>query len=172
MNEKLLKPAVGGGGRINYLDALRGFAILLVIEGHVRIFGMGIKSYDTMSALMLYSLDLPLFFFISGLLAYRPNLSTKAIAKNILKKIEYLVLPALFFSVVYNLIYHKSVLTPLYAGFGKYWFTITLFECFLIYYVVQLLIPLNKRNRYVTIALTLVSLAGIGLLSGKHPTPF
>lgn len=65
------------GGRIKYIDALRGFAILLVIEGHVRLFGMGIDSYDTMSALMLYSLDLPLFFFISGLLGFRPDLSVK-----------------------------------------------------------------------------------------------
>lgn len=35
------------------MDALRGLSILFVIEGHVRIFGMGIKSYDTMSALII-----------------------------------------------------------------------------------------------------------------------
>lgn len=151
--------------RIGYLDALRGLAILLVIEGHVRLFGFGIKSYDTMSALMLYSFDLPLFFFISGLLAFRPNMSTKETVNNIVKKFKFLVLPAIFFSVVSNLIKHQSVFNPLFFGFKKYWFTITLFECFLIYYVIQLLIPLRKRSKYIMISQMIIAVAFVGLLS-------
>ena len=151
--------------RISYLDALRGLAILLVIEGHVRLFGFGIKSYDTMSALMLYSFDLPLFFFISGLLAFRPNLSAKETMSNIVKKFKFLVLPAIVFSVVSNLIKHQSVFNPLFFGFKKYWFTITLFECFLIYYVIQQLIPLRKRSKYIIIALMIIAVTFIGLLS-------
>lgn len=68
-----------------------------MIEGHVRLFGMGINSYDTMSALMLYSLDLPLFFFISGYLANKPNMSAKETVNSIIKKFKYLVLPAIAF---------------------------------------------------------------------------
>ena len=165
MNEEI-KPVRGvGEGRICYIDALRGLAILLVIEGHVRIFGFGIKSYDTMSALMLYSLDLPLFFFISGLFAYRPNLSAKDTLNSIVKKFKFLVLPAIFFSVVSNFIKHQSVFNPLFFGFKKYWFTITLFECFLIYYVIQLLIPLRKRSKYIIIVLMIIAIAFVGLLS-------
>ena len=151
--------------RIGYLDALRGLAILLVIEGHVRLFGFGIKSYDTMSALMLYSFDLPLFFFISGLLAFRPNLSAKETMSNIVKKFKFLVLPAIVFSVASNLTRHENLLNPLLFGFKKYWFTITLFECFIIYYVLQLLIPLQKRNKYIMVVFLLVALTFIGLLS-------
>lgn len=136
-----------------------------MIEGHVRLFGMGINSYDTMSALMLYSLDLPLFFFISGLLAYRPSMSAKETVNSIIKKFKFLVLPAIAFSVVSNLIKHQNVFNPLIFGFKKYWFTITLFECFLIYYVIQLLIPQRKRNKYIMIVLLLISLAFVGLLS-------
>ena len=84
-----------------------------MIEGHVRLFGMGINSYDTMSALMLYSLDLPLFFFISGYLAYKPNMSAKETVNSIIKKFKYLVLPAIAFSVVSNLIKHQNVFNPL-----------------------------------------------------------
>lgn len=164
-NEELRPVRESGGGRICYLDALRGLAILLVIEGHVRLFGFGIKSYDTMSALMLYSLDLPLFFFISGLFAYRPNLSTKEILNNIVKKLKFLVLPAIVFSVVSNLIKHQNVFNPLFFGFKKYWFTITLFECFLLYYATQIIIPLQKRSKYVMIVLIVISVVFIGLLS-------
>jgi len=40
--------------RIGWLDALKCLGILLVIEGHVWSFGMGIETYDTLSGLMSY----------------------------------------------------------------------------------------------------------------------
>ena len=43
-----------GGGRIRYLDALKCLGILLVIEGHVRQLGMGIKVYDTIPFKLRY----------------------------------------------------------------------------------------------------------------------
>lgn len=60
----------GLGGRINYLDSLKFLGFLLVIEGHVWDFGMGIETYDSLSGLMLYSFNMPIFFFVSGFLAY------------------------------------------------------------------------------------------------------
>ena len=47
--------AQSGGGRIFYLDALKCFAILLVIEGHVRTLGMHIITGDILSGLMFYT---------------------------------------------------------------------------------------------------------------------
>ena len=53
------------GNRLIYLDALRGFAILLVVVGHL-------IQYNYQSALddpifnAIYSFHMPLFFFISG----------------------------------------------------------------------------------------------------------
>lgn len=161
------RPGRAGGGRIGYLDALRGFAILLVIEGHVRLFGMSINSYDTLSALMLYSFDLPLFFLISGFLGYKTNISRKEIITNVLKKFRCLVIPAVFFSIVYNLLYHKSILTSFEMGFGIYWFTITLFECFLLYYVVLFLLPYKARRTYILLILGLISILCIFLLSAN-----
>lgn len=151
-----------GGGRIGYLDALRGFAILFVIEGHVRIFGMGIKSYDTLSALMLYTFYLPVFFFVSGYLAYKVSLANREILQNGLKKFMYLLLPAVFFSIIYNLYSHKNLMSPIYMGFGKYWFTITLFECFFVYYLIMMVL---KSERWRSVALIVISLMGIGVLS-------
>ena len=89
-------------------------------------------------------------------------MSVTDIGKAIKKKFVLLVMPAMAFSIAYNLLYHKDVLSPLYKGFGLYWFTISLFECFLIYYVVLLLVK-NKTLR--NVALILLSLVSIGLLS-------
>jgi fucose 4-O-acetylase-like acetyltransferase len=154
-----IKPS---SGRIAYIDALRCFAILFVIEGHVWILGMGISSYDMLSGLMLYSFYLPLFFFISGFLAYKTNISFKESLLAIKKKIVLLVIPAIFFRVAMNLIHNKNVCDILYTGFGKYWFTITLFECFCIYYLSHQLI---RKERLRIILLCLISIAFIFLLS-------
>lgn len=151
-----------GGGRIGYIDALRCFAILFVIEGHVWAFGMGIGSYDTLSGLMLYTFDLPLFFYISGFLAYKPKMTFKDVGRELIKKFNLLFIPAVAFSVFYNLLSHKSILTPLFQGFGMYWFTISLFECFLIYYVVQIT---TQNPRLKTILMVLLAIIGIVLLS-------
>lgn len=151
-----------GGGRIAYLDVLRCFAIFFVIEGHVRSFGMDIKSYDSLSSLMLYTFDLPVFFFISGFLAYKTNFTLEVLWKNLRKKAIYLVTPAICFSVVANILKHNSLLFPLENGFGRYWFTIVLFECFLIYYSV---VALLRKQKWINIALAVISIAGIFFLS-------
>lgn len=133
-----------------------------MIEGHVWAFGMGIGSYDTLSGLMLYTFDLPLFFYISGFLAYKPKMSFNDVGKELKKKFNLLVIPAVAFSVFYNLLSHRSILTPLSQGFGMYWFTISLFECFLIYYAVQIT---TRNPRLKTIVMVLLAIIGISLLS-------
>lgn len=159
-----------GGGRISYIDALRGLAIILVVEGHVREIGMGIGSYDSISSLMLYTFDLPLFFVISGYLAYRKIMPSREIYNAIWKKIIFLVIPAIVFRMYANIIEHRDAFSPLFHGFGKYWFTITLFECFLIYYVFQLLIK-NERLKFgLLITLSFLSLSFLGINSTLGPS--
>ena len=62
--------------RIAYLDALKCLGILMVIDWHVRS-GNGFKPYGSLSALMIYSFALPIFFFVSGFLAYRVSMSVR-----------------------------------------------------------------------------------------------
>lgn len=148
-------------GRIAYLDALKAFAILLVIEGHVRILGMGISPYESLSGLMLYSFEIPIFFFVSGYLAFKETLPFRMLFKSVINKFLLLVIPAIVFRTVLNLVEHNSLLSPIYDGFGKYWFTITLFECFLVYYLIQSTL---KRSILVNAAMILISLVGIAML--------
>lgn len=52
--------------RIEYIDALRGLAILLVVFMHVPQYGFG-QSVGGIYMSMAIMLAVPLFFFISGL---------------------------------------------------------------------------------------------------------
>lgn len=151
-----------GGGRIKYLDALKCLGILLVIEGHVRQLGMGIKVYDTIPGLMLYSFNMPIFFFVSGLLAYKINLSFADTCKKIWQKFVFLVVPAIIFKIFNDIASHHNPFDTIYTGFGRYWFTITLFECFLLYYSFILIF---RRELLRLLIIVIVALAGVGVLS-------
>ena len=164
------KNSLGGGGRINYLDALKCLGILLVIEGHVWDLGMGIKTYDSLSGLMLYSVNMPIFFFVSGFLAYRAiRPSTSESLRRIWQKFVCLVIPALAFFVFRSLQTNDNPLGLFTDGSGGYWFTITLWECFLIYYLVVCLFPKGKIQDVVLIVASLVGVAFLSLVGEWGP---
>lgn len=147
--------------RIHYFDALKCLGILLVIEGHVRGFGMGINTYDSLSGLMLYSINMPIFFFISGFLAYQTELKPQGTLRKLFHKFVFLVIPAIVFFVFKKLLDHENPLELLSYGSGGYWFTIVLWECFFIYYALGLLFHDNKFRDFILI---LISLLGIAYL--------
>ena len=52
----------------SYIDSLRGFAIFIVVVGHSCEFALGFN--DRLFNYMYYSFHMPLFMFISGLVAF------------------------------------------------------------------------------------------------------
>ena len=158
-----------GEGRIQYIDAIRCFAILLVIEGHVRLLGMGLGSYDTKSSLMLYSFDLPLFFFISGFLAYKSSINASDVWHRIKSKFVLLVIPAVIFRTILNIFNNDGLLTPLMSGFGKYWFTITLFECFLLYYLISFVFRRELLRNLMLLVIAFITIALLSIYSEFGP---
>ena len=96
---------VNSGKRLALLDTLKCLGILLVISGHVQFFGMDIKTYDSPTTLMLYSFNMPLFFFISGYLAFKEDIigNMKGLRKTG-DKFQFLVLPAIVFYVFSSLL--------------------------------------------------------------------
>ena len=68
--------------RIVYIDALRGFAILLVIVGHLIQFNYS-SGIENPIFNIIYSFHMPLFFFISG---YVHSFSKKYTPLSFIKK--------------------------------------------------------------------------------------
>lgn len=150
-----------GEKRIAYLDALKCLGILMVIDWHIRSLN-GFTPYESLSALMIYSFALPVFFFVSGFLAYKQSMSIKDVWDNIRKKFVFLVIPALVFCVGMDLMNQKKLFSFITGGMHGYWFTIVLFECFLVYYLITLVIKNEKWRIGILLA---ISVAGVGLLS-------
>lgn len=152
-----------GVKRLSYLDAIKCLGILLVISGHVQFFGMKIEAYDTPSTLMLYSFNMPLFFFVSGYLAFKEKtIGIWSELKKITNKFMFLVIPAICFYVIYNLKNGDGVLNFIQNGLSGYWFTFTLFEMFVIYYFVN---AISKSKVALAATLVLISIVGVGYLS-------
>ena len=147
--------------RIAYLDVMKCLAIIEVIDWHIRSMS-GFKPYGSLSALMLYAPTLPVFFFVSGLLAYKQSMNIKDLWSNISRKFVFLVIPAVIFRMGMDLMNHKNLFSFITEGMRGYWFTVVLFEFFLIYYLITLVIKNEKWRIGVLLAL---SLAGIGMLA-------
>lgn len=114
--------------RIEYLDAIKAFAIFLVVCGHT------LQYFDepqTGKCLhdIIYSFHMPLFMVISGYFA--SSSLQKALFSFIKKKNEQLILPViswtiltiLFIFITHEGSYHSEIV-------GSYWFLRTLFACY------------------------------------------
>ena len=98
---------------------------------------MGEEVYDSLSGLMFYSFNMPLFFFVSGFLAYKAQIDINYVLKKTWQKFVFLVVPAIAFYMFMSVLNHKNPLDFVTEGSGGYWFTITLWECFLLYYIIS-----------------------------------
>ena len=71
--------------RLDYIDKLRGFAIILVVLGHLYLPNTKEGNLHPMAE-MIYSFHMPLFFFISGYLCEVTHKIDKIGYLNFLKK--------------------------------------------------------------------------------------
>ena len=149
--------------RIEYLDAIKGIAILFIVYGHIPMYSYGeewteLASFRPITALV----QLTMFFFVSGYLFNSKKMLTGG-GKSYWLKFRQLVIPAFVFCSLYISIHNIDVfqcITDKYKA--GYWFTLTLFE----YIVVQSLFDalmkrLNVRTDGIRYALQLVGLAFI-----------
>ncbi len=149
--------------RIGYIDAMRGMTMILVVYSHVCHFCMGSVTFGGNDVMFLFRL--PCFFFISGWLFRALWSSTdeaslrEPAGRLIARKARQQLVPTVVFlallvgvwCVVHKAPFATSFLSRLGATKGGYWFTVTLFEFFVIYLlgakVVSLTTQMMKARR-------------------------
>lgn len=134
------RDSASGGGRMEYIDALRGFTMLWVIMCHVEL----VLNYDGYSFnAVLAEFRMPLFFFISGFVLYKANFNWNK--RNTWSFIRRKFWPQLFGPTLFLLFicYTKGV--DLFSAFISdsrygYWFTYMLFEFYVFYILIHWLV--------------------------------
>ena len=153
--------------RIEYLDALKGFAIFLVIWGHcIQYLKKDIDVFQNTVFEFIYSFHMPLFFVISGFFFLS---SLKLNLKDFLsKKFLQLLLPCLVWAIIYvgiqltkdvilgktidSNVYLMKIINPLNWPF---WF---LKELFLSYILAYLSYRIFKKDWIVLLLITVLLL--------------
>lgn len=141
--------------RIQYIDALRGFTMIMVVFCHVSQFcwhvtGKGISIQD-----FLVQVRMPMFFFISGYVLYKESVvwNGQQVIKFFKKKIPVQLLSPFLFFLVYIFVRHKPLAECLLLpGKFGYWFTYVLLEYYLFYAFIRFCIR-SKWAHLVLLAL-------------------
>ena len=161
--------------RIKYFDLLKGLAIFTVVMGHVLT--MCIREIDSAFLFkIIETVHMPVFFFISGYLTYKIRFKNP----NLGKRFKQLMIPYFIVSALWIWYFpHSGLKSPIsssvpemYCSYWKdgYWFTLCLFEMFLIYF------PLAKifskiSNLSVQIVIATGVYAFLAILSVYFSTP-
>ena len=132
--------------RIEYIDALRGVTMILVVFNHVLRSAFGDRSIAYNDLIVQFRM--PLFFFISGWVFYKAERvwNRKTVTALLKKKFMVQIVPTVLFLFLY--LYLNDILS--FSSFGTtkygYWFTLVLFEFFALYMFAGFLFQRNAGD--------------------------
>lgn len=156
-------------GRIEYIDAMRGFTMMLVVYSHVSILGYK-TSYPSFNDFFMH-FRMPLFFFISGWVLYKiGRIWDWNFYNNFLKKKFVIqIIPTVVFMMIHLYIIDGFCFDSFKETKSGYWFTYTLFEYFILYgsfmYIWNLVF---KKESNITDWFVIIFAFSIYLLSTLH----
>lgn len=141
--------------RLDYIDRMKGLAILSVVLGHIYL------PYTTEGAMhpiakIIYSFHMSFFFFLSGFINQKTNaISTKGWMNYIYKKFNSLLILYLFWLIIAPLFLYNSYptnlrsLTELFSFFPNrhIWFLPTLFIFMMLYLILYKISKIKKSNQ-------------------------
>jgi fucose 4-O-acetylase-like acetyltransferase len=142
--------------RLDYIDQIKGIAIILVVIGHIIQFNFE-KGHTNSVFMIIYSFHMPLFFFISGYIGFKTVKvdDFKSFKVALVKKMISLVIPLIiwsllvdifFFSSEWNSITINGMLNTLLNP--NLWFLKVLFEIYVLYLFFTWVSSIyNKKNK-------------------------
>jgi len=123
--------------RIEYIDAIRGVTMILVVFSHIVVLCYNTKDLGTFNSVFI-NFRMPLFYFISGWVMYKSNWvwNLHTILTFFKKKFKVLLVATTIFWAIYNIYSYGTIHDEAFNSFKSgYWFTFTLFEFFCIYVI-------------------------------------
>ena len=153
--------------RIEYIDALRGFTMILVVFAHIETFVLSIQPNSTLISALFISFRMPLFFFISGFISYKKYAiwSGQYYVQSLIKKIKIQLIPTLIFGLSYTYLFSIGNVCSFIDSYHKfgYWFTLCLLGIFTILYTTNFLIYSCFKQRYKILSLVVLTIITAGL---------
>lgn len=157
--------------RDSYWDVVKAVLIFLVILGHVIqsfvYHGKNCAGFWTDPIFKgIYLFHMPLFILISGYFA------AKSIAKRgkhvLLRYFQRLALPCMSMGLLYLILStpDKSLFRNVCSGFAALWFLIVIFECVILYYIMQ-----RKEDIWYKATIFVLSILVAMLLGTAPPIP-
>ena len=149
--------------RLSYIYALRGFTMFLVVYWHVMALSLEISSEQSIVGQFFLTFRMPMFFFISGYFGYKvaQTMGFKQYKSLIKKKAFIQLIPTFIFFSLFCIVNNRSPLVFFKEGLTGYWFTLVLFELFVIQYTLTLISDSLKFDRkYNIISLIILFLIG------------
>ena len=149
--------------RLEWLDAMRGFTMIIVVANHVGAEAFEIPRGVSTSLQFLVLFRMPLFFFVSGFLAYKAsqvwNLAT--FGQLVGKKLRVQIIPTVVFFLLSAMILSKDMWATIPNWLhiptkGGFWFTLVLLYMFLIYYVFAYIESKLKVKSWIPITLLFI----------------
>lgn len=136
--------------RIEYIDAMRGFTMILVVYSHILFFGYDDVLSQSITFNKVFVLfRMPLFFLVSGFVLYKDNITwdLSHSMSFLRKKFMVQIVSTMLFLLLYVILFDRQLWFALIdnAKLG-YWFTIALFEYFVIYTMFNYLFYVTKLS--------------------------
>lgn len=161
--------------RLEYIDAMRGFTILMVIYVHLVNYGLfdlkgGWNECFYSPAVVGLKFRMPLFFFISGFFAYAVY-DTQTFSKRVKNRLMRQLWPTIVVCLVFNgICFWHGWRSLIYNSHNDaYWFTQSLVQVFLFYAVVayaMYFLKMNKLRQTITLAALIIIFVGLQLYIG------
>ena len=166
--------------RIDFLDQLKGYGILLVVMGH--LIGVFLNPTDMNNNQLfrfIYSFHMPLFMFVSGYIAGKlvKISSLRMLFSFVGNKAKQLLIPMLIWPVIMYgcTFFHNNVsLTGVYQSFlyelsyPSLWFLHHLFIFMFSYAIFSFVVSKFRNNLKWDIALILLSIATVTLMDKSY----
>lgn len=151
--------------RLEWLDAMRGFTMILVVANHVSQLAFHESPHHSTALQFLVLFRMPLFFFISGFLAHKASFcwDFRTLCAMSVRKARIQLLPTFVFLLLAVAVLYSSngfwngIVTTCQSSIkGGYWFTIALFYMLIAYYVFCFIEYQFHWNSWIPITLLIV----------------